>query len=114
DIRRVAIHELGHVLGLDHPNQAGQSVVAIMNSRVSDIDTLQSDDIAGGQLMYGAPGVVPSNDGFANAAPITLVAGSVQVTGSNIGAGRETGEPNHATAMKGHSVWWKWTPATSG
>lgn len=114
DIRRVAIHELGHALGLDHPNQAGQSVVAIMNSRVSDIDTLQPDDIAGGRLMYGTPGVSPANDNFSAATTITLVSGSMQLAGSNIGATRETGEPNHATALKGHSVWWKWTPTSSG
>lgn len=52
DFHRVAIHEFGHVLGLAHPDAAGQSVVAIMNSHVSDIDTLQSDDIAGVNAIY--------------------------------------------------------------
>ena len=54
DFHRVAMHEFGHVLGLDHPDQAGQSVVAIMNSRISNLDTLASDDIAGAQSIYGA------------------------------------------------------------
>lgn len=53
DFRRVAIHELGHLLGLDHPNQHGQSVSAIMNSRVSNIDVMQQDDINGIRALYG-------------------------------------------------------------
>ena len=60
DIQRVALHELGHVLGLDHPDQAGQHVSAIMNSVISDIYTLQSDDIAGAQALYGAPSGTPT------------------------------------------------------
>ncbi len=56
DIQRVALHELGHVLGLGHPDQAGQNVDAVMNSVISDRDQLSADDISGGQSIYGAAG----------------------------------------------------------
>jgi hypothetical protein len=54
DIRRVLIHELGHALGLDHPDQHGQNVTAVMNSIISNADTAMADDINGIQAIYGA------------------------------------------------------------
>lgn len=55
DFHRVAIHEFGHTLGLDHPDQAQpkQFVTAIMNSTVSDLDTVAQDDINGITSIYG-------------------------------------------------------------
>ena len=52
DFRRVALHELGHVVGLDHED----SVSAIMAPSIGDIDVLQPDDIAGANALYGGPG----------------------------------------------------------
>ena len=51
-IPRLLIHELGHVVGLGHPDEAGQDVQSIMNSHVTH-ETLQPDDIAGIQALYG-------------------------------------------------------------
>jgi Matrixin len=60
DIRRVLLHELGHVIGLAHPDQQGQHVEAIMNSVISNRDTLSADDINGARYLYGNASPAPT------------------------------------------------------
>lgn len=55
DIRRVLIHEIGHAIGLNHPDDKGQHVDAIMNSMISNRDSASADDVRGAQALYGAP-----------------------------------------------------------
>ncbi len=52
-LRRMLLHEFGHVAGLNHPDAAGQNVTAVMNGTVY-YDHLQADDIAGIQALYPA------------------------------------------------------------
>ena len=50
----ILLHELGHVVGLGHPDEAGQQVNAVMNSG-HYYDRLQPDDIRGIQALYPRP-----------------------------------------------------------
>src|ERR1017187_1063088 len=54
----------------------------------------------------------PANDMFANR--IVITGTSIVVTGSSVGATRETGEPYHAGNTGGASVWWSWTAPSVG
>lgn len=118
DIQRVILHELGHVLGLDHPDEHGQSssIPALMNSHVSDLDLLAADDLAGAQSLYGAPGQVhaPANDHFSTAAALANTANQTTVTGSTVYATAEPDEPAHTDKPGLRSAWWRWTAPGTG
>ncbi len=79
---------------LDHLWPAGLLLVAILRNGPA----------------FGQTG--PSNDLFSNAIVITNP--QAIVTGSNVGATKEPGEPNHAGNAGGQSVWWTWTAPTNG
>jgi hypothetical protein len=56
--------------------------------------------------------VRPSNDNFANR--IAILGSSATLAGTNSGASKEPGEPNHAGQAGGASVWWSWTSPFNG
>ena len=60
------------------------------------------------------PGAVqrPANDNFANAQGLTGT--NATATGTNVGATKEVGEPNHVANAGGKSVWYQWTAQANG
>ncbi len=81
DFHRVALHELGHALGLEHESDEP----AIMQPFISSLDTLQRDDINGANSVYGKEATFPSIYGvdiiLPSASEITASSGSVSLTG---------------------------------
>ncbi len=80
DFYRVALHEFGHVLGLGHPDDAGQSVRALMHSRVSDLYQLQTDDIDGIRHIYGRDNRVPVSLAVSNSGEVVEGQAALTIT----------------------------------
>jgi hypothetical protein len=60
-------------------------------------------------LAGSASAAPPSNDDFAGR---QVIAGLGTVTGSNVDATRDPGEPSHAGYNDGQSIWFEWTAPT--
>jgi autotransporter-associated beta strand protein len=64
------------------------------------------------RLTLGTADPVPANNNFANS---VLISGTnTTVTGSNLGATLEPGEPLHRGYYGGSSVWWRWVAPGPG
>lgn len=73
--------------------------------------TLETRDPDESRARAGASAVLV-NDGFATARELEGVRGVL--LGTNVGAGKEPGEPNHAGDPGGASVWFRWTAPANG
>lgn len=111
DIRRVLLHELGHVLGLDHPDTAApaQRVAAIMNSTVSNIETLRSDDVSGVQSLYASPIAAVT----ITAQPASQMASVTGHATLSIGVNNASSAPAPQTGLLGYAWYFKAAGTTS-
>ena len=77
-----------------------------------DVDTYDGASDAGAFSLTVQYTGAPSNDAFAARTPISSTAASI--SGSNVAASLEPGEPAHSGKQPGRSVWWSWQPTNSG
>lgn len=96
-------------------------LVGSLNGGAASCDNLSGSDYYGrfdttfaaiSSYLTGAPQTRPSNDDFATATAISGTASSL--TGSNIAATKQPGEPPHANNAGGASVWYRWQATGSG
>ncbi|HEY2961265.1 MAG TPA: NF038122 family metalloprotease [Pyrinomonadaceae bacterium] len=99
----------------------GNVLIGIMDPRIpprTRRDIMPNDVNALNVFGYNsnavAPPSPPANDNFTNAQTITGCSGTV--TGTNVAATQESGEPNHSPDNNGgtHSIWYQWQAPASG
>jgi hypothetical protein len=117
----VAVGSLTEVASNDQGCDTNQS--RVLFSAIAGVTYMIAVDgySAGGaaQAQEGAlsldlrPPSPPVNDNFANATNLGSSL-DVSITGSNLDASKEAGEPNHAGDPGGASVWYRWTSLSLG
>ena len=95
--------------------------IGIMDPRIpSNLVRLVTNNDIGALNVFGynsnlvGPPPPPANDNFVSAQVISGCSGTV--SGSNAGATRESGEPNHSPDNGGgnRSIWYQWTATSTG
>ncbi len=93
--------------------------IAVFDATAGTTYAIAVDGFGGAQgeftLAWGPPPpppAAPANDQFADAQVISGLSG--EVDGTNVGATKEAGEPDHADVPGGASVWYAWTSPAAG
>ena len=81
DLQGVATHEYGHALGLGHSSVATSTMVGTVNDFALSLRSLDADDVAGVQAIYGA--VSPAKPRIET---YDVAAGVLTITGSGFSA----------------------------
>jgi len=129
DIGMVALHEIGHSLGLDHQTAPP---TAVMNPTYNpSLTGLQADDISGIRSIYGSAMIAaaPGNDNITNATTIPGISftDTPNIDGATIDSNPDplqdpdnigpctdiTEPPNQHFKKINSSVWYKYTPTLS-
>jgi len=93
DFRRVAVHELGHSLGLNHENTI-TSIMNAINFTGNTIINPQADDINGVATLYGGsgfPDLVVISPNVSNATPLSGQSFAINATVKNQGVASSNG-----------------------
>lgn len=100
----------------DNPANGGTAAAVSFQAVAGTVYLIAVDGKGGASgnvtLAGSVAGTVPANDALASA--VAVSGSAFTVTGSNVGATRQAGEPNHALVSGGKSVWWRWTAPANG
>ncbi|HEV7373932.1 MAG TPA: NF038122 family metalloprotease, partial [Pyrinomonadaceae bacterium] len=104
----------GRYIGIMDPSISRNVVKVPTENDYSALEAMGWDLVGGAPIPSAPPAPAPpSNDNFVSAQAITGCSGSV--TGSNVGATKEAGEPNNPdSAGSAKSVWYQWQAPSGG
>ena len=94
--------------------RTSQISMLVTNGQVLRISVIGYQSAAGIIKLDWNLTLPPANDNFGSAANLDTANLWGSASGNNLGATRETGEPNHAGFVTSSSVWYKWTAPQDG
>jgi len=102
------------------PNESYSSLITRLLNGTDKVASLAGKTKSGGRLNLAKALVAsipstpirPANDSFAGA--VAVSGSSWTLSGSNVDATSEVGEPQHAGSAPAKSVWWSWTATSTG